>query len=271
MSAPGPLPSAHPGVRSTEGSAVSAATVNGVPVALAEEQLGSEELRQRICTELLRQQAQREGLLASDDTLPFAGAITEAATLAIEQLLERALPTEPPDEAACRRHHAAHAAQYAVGERLLLRHVLFALQPGVELAPLRSRAEALLIELRASADDTAFTAAARQWSNCPSGEAGGDLGWVRAEDCAEEFARSVFGRTETGVLPQLVLSRHGLHVVEVLAREPGTVPPFEAVRGAVEQVLAQQRFATALRRYLDELAEAAEIGDEVTGHARRSA
>jgi peptidyl-prolyl cis-trans isomerase C len=57
----------------------------------------------------------------------------------------------------------------------------------------------------------------------------------------------------------------------VLAREPGTVPPFEAVRGAVEQVLAQQRFATALRRYLDELAEAAEIGDEVTGHARRSA
>jgi peptidyl-prolyl cis-trans isomerase C len=222
---------------------MSAAKVNGVPVALAEEQLGSEELRQRICTELLRQQAQREGLLASDDTLPFAGAITEAATLAIEQLLERALPTEPPDEAACRRHHAAHAAQYAVGERLLLRHVLFALQPGVELAPLRSRAEALLIELRASADDTAFATAARQWSNCPSGEAGGDLGWVRAEDCAEEFAR-----------------QH-LHHVQ----------PFEAVRGAVEQVLAQQRFATALRRYLDELAEAAEIGDEVTGHARRSA
>jgi hypothetical protein len=35
------------------------------------------------------------------------------------------------------------------------------------------------------------------------------------------------------------------------------------VRGAVEQVLAQQRFATALRRYLDELAQTAQI----TGHA----
>jgi len=238
---------------------VSAAAVNGVPVSAAEEEIGSEELRQRVCTELLRQEAQRQGLLPADDTLPFAGAITEAATRAIEALLEQALPAEAPDEEACRRHHAAHASRYAVGERLQLRHVLFAVQPGLELAPLRARAEALLIELRASADDTAFGEAARAWSNCPSGETGGALGWVRAEECAEEFARAVFGRSEVGVLPQLVQSRHGLHVVEVLAREPGTTPPFEAVRGAVEQVLAQQRFATALRRYLDELAEAAQI------------
>jgi peptidyl-prolyl cis-trans isomerase C len=240
-------------------SAVSAAAVNGVAVALAEEQLGSAELRQRICTELLRQQAQREGLLAERDTPQGAGAITEAATLAIERLLEQALPTEAPDEAACRRHHAAQAARYAVGERLLLRHVLFALQPGVELARLRSRAEALLIELRASADPEAFAAAARSWSNCPSGPDGGALGWVGADECAEEFARGVFGRSETGVLPQLVPSRHGLHVVEVLAREPGRVPPFEAVRGAVEQALVRQRFATALRHYLSQLTQAAHI------------
>ena len=38
---------------------------------------------------------------------------------------------------------------------------------------------------------------------------------------------------EVGVLPRLVHSRFGLHVVEVLAREGGTAQAFESVRGAV--------------------------------------
>jgi peptidyl-prolyl cis-trans isomerase C len=56
------------------------------------------------------------------------------------------------------------------------------------------------------------------------------------------------------VLPRLVHSRFGLHVVEVLARTPGAVPSFEAVRGAVALALRQQAFITALRQYLQLLA-----------------
>jgi hypothetical protein len=61
------------------------------------------------------------------------------------------------------------------------------------------------------------------------------------------------------VLPRLVHSRFGLHVVEVLAREPGRTPAFEAVRGAVAQALRQQAFVTALRQYLQLLAGQAEV------------
>jgi peptidyl-prolyl cis-trans isomerase C len=240
-----------------------AITVGGVPVVLNAEELDAGERRQRVCTELLRQAAKRAGLLAADDPAPLAGAISDAASTAIETLLDQALPSEEPDEAACRRHFEAHTARHAIGERLLLRHVLFAITPGLDLAAMRRRAEACLIELRAaqtSADDAdPFATVASQWSNCPSGAEGGALGWLRAEDCAEEFARGVFGATEVGVLPRLVTSRHGLHVVEVLAREPGRVPAFEEVRGAVALALAQQRFATELRRYLDALAAEAAI------------
>ncbi len=49
-------------------------------------------------------------------------------------------------------------------------------------------------------------------------------------------------------------SRFGLHVVEVRAREPGVVPDFAAVRGAVAVALRQQGFVTALRQYLQVLA-----------------
>jgi peptidyl-prolyl cis-trans isomerase C len=78
-------------------------------------------------------------------------------------------------------------------------------------------------------------------------------------DCAPEFAKELFGNKEVGVLPRLVHSRFGLHVVEVLGREAGVVQPFEAVQGAVRMALKQQSFVTALRQYLNVLAGQADV------------
>lgn len=235
------------------------ARVNGVPVALAGEDLGAEELRQRACTELLRQEAMRAGLLDPADPPPVAGATSEAASAAIEALLEQALDLPEPGEEACRRHHAANASRYAAGERAQVRHILFAVTPGVDVNALRKRAEACLIDVRADGSGQRFAAAAAQLSNCPTGAQGGELGWLLPSDCAPEFAREVFGHAEVGVLARLVATRFGLHVVEVLAREPGVVPGFESVRDAVAQGLRQQLFATALRQYLQVLAGQAQV------------
>jgi peptidyl-prolyl cis-trans isomerase C len=65
-----------------------------------------------------------------------------------------------------------------------------------------------------------------------------------------EFAREVFGQPEVGVLPRLVHSRFGLHVVEVLERDPGQDLPYEEVRDAVRLSLRQRSWAVALRQYL---------------------
>lgn len=254
-------------------------SINGVPLVQPPEALGADELRQRACTELLRQAAIAAGLLDAADPAPVQGAISEAAGSAIEALLERELQTPEPSPEACRRHHAANAARYAVGERALVRHVLFAVTPGVDVNALRQRAEACLIDLRASpsrvgdlhaspsrggdlrsnSGSDRFAAVAATTSNCPSGAQGGELGWLTAADCAPEFARELFGHSEIGVLPRLVHSRFGLHVVEVLAREPGLQPAFEAVHAAVAQSLRQQSFATALRQYLQLLAGRARV------------
>ena len=231
--------------------AVPVAHVNGVPLHAAGEQLDDDSLRQRACTELLRQEAQLRGLLAVADAPATDGTTSAAATAAIEALLDTELRLPVPDELACRRHFEAHQGQYAHGERVQARHILFAVTPGVDVQALRQRADGVLIEVRA--DPARFAERARTLSNCPSGAEGGDLGALTREECAPEFARELFGLSDVGVLPRLVHSRFGLHVVEVLAREPGSVPTFEAVRGAVMQALQQQAFATALRQYLRQL------------------
>jgi len=240
--------------------AAEVARVNGVALNAPHESLDEEALRQRACTELLRQAAQQAGLLPASDVPGVEGAISVQASNAIEQLLERELDLPDPSEEACRRYHDAHPAAHAQGERAQLRHVLFAVTPGIDVKQLRLRAEALLIELRCADDGGAqFAKAAAQWSNCPSGQQGGDLGWLTRADCAPEFAREVFGGAEIGVLARLVHSRFGLHVVEVVARDPGQQPSFEEVRQAIALTLRQQAWVNALRQYLQLLAGAAVV------------
>ena len=232
------------------------ARINGVALNASDETLSPEELRQRACTELLRQAAQQARLLDVHDTSSVDGVISEAAASAIDALLEQALVLPEPSEDACLRHHAAHEGAYRTGERVRVRHILFAVTPGVDVAALRKHAEPIFLDVRChdgrAAD--AFAEAARKWSNCPSGEHGGELGWLSSTDCAPEFARELFGHAEVGVLPRLVHSRFGLHVVEVLEREPGIAQSFDSVRGAVAMSLRQQSYVTAVRQYLQLLA-----------------
>ena len=237
------------------------ARVNGVALNAPDEALSPEALRQRACTELLRQAARSAGLLAASDTASTDGATSEAASAAIEALLEQNLNVPEPSEEACRRYYAAHEGAYRTGERVRTRHILFAVTPGVDVVALRKRAEPVFLGVRCHDGQAAdhFADAARQWSNCPSGELGGDLGWLESADCAPEFARELFGRAEVGVLPRLVHSRFGLHIVEVLEREPGVVQSFESVHGAVTMALQQQAFVTALRQYLSVLAGEASV------------
>ncbi len=240
------------------------AQINGVVLANGPELPPAEELRQRACSELLRQAALQGGLLALDDPVPdwpAGGAISEEASAAIETLLDQELQLPEPSDEACRRYHAANKDRYAVGERVLVRHVLFAVTPGVDVNALRQRAEACLLDVRCAGagGEDRFAAAAAATSNCPSGAEGGALGWLGKDDCAPEFARELFGQRDRGVLPRLVHSRFGLHVVEVQARQPGQVPAFESVQSAVAQTLRQQAFATALRQYLQLLAGQAQV------------
>lgn len=79
------------------------ARINGVALNTADESLSADDLRQRACSELLRQAAVGEGLLSADDVPGTDGILSEAATQAIEALLERKLtrmfhkPSDPAE------------------------------------------------------------------------------------------------------------------------------------------------------------------------------
>ena len=108
------------------------ARINGVALNAPGESLSPGELRQRACSELLRQSAQSADLLAASDARCADGVISEAASAAIEALLEQNLKVPEPSEEACRRYHAAHEGAYRTGERVRARRILFAVTTGVD-------------------------------------------------------------------------------------------------------------------------------------------
>ena len=175
----------------------------------------------------------------------------------IAEVLEREVVTPAPTDEECRRFFDANPDRFRSGDLVEVRHILFAVTPGTPVGPLRERAEAALLELVADPSRSATQAAAL--SNCPSGAQGGNLGQFGRGEMVAEFDTAVFEGTGTGILPRLVATRFGFHVVDVVHRLPGRRLPLEAVRTSVAAYLARRVEAEALRQYVAVLAGRATI------------
>lgn len=246
------------------------ASINGVALHEPGEALDAETLRERAWAELLRQRAVQTGRLPRSNVL-VAPALTGAEQQLIEAMTDEEVQVPEATDEECRRYYEANRSHFIVGQALHVRHILFAVTPGVNVHALTQRAEGALLELiRKDVPPGRFEQLAAELSNCPSSAEGGDLGWVSPEDCAPELANELFHQTDSrwgmGVHPRLVHTRFGLHIIEVLGRKKGTLPTYDEVLPGIRQRLQHQSRATALRQYMRLLVGQARVeGIELEG------
>jgi peptidyl-prolyl cis-trans isomerase C len=197
--------------------------------------------------ELLRQRASELGFVAND-------ADTERA---IERTLAQEVRVPEPTEEECRRWYEAHAKRFRSGDLVHARHILFQITPGAPVPAIRALAEAMLHEIRAN--PALFAERARAHSNCPSGANGGILGQLQRGETLPEFEKAIFDDSSVGVLPKLVTTRHGFHIVSVDRRIEGGQLPYDIVREDVAAELRRSSEARALSQYVRVLAGNADI------------
>jgi peptidyl-prolyl cis-trans isomerase C len=200
--------------------------------------------------ELLRQRAGELGLVAN-------GANDAETERAIERTLAEEVAVPEPTEEECRRWYDANAAHFRSGDLVCARHILFQVTPGAPVPAIRAVAEAMLLELRSN--PAVFSERAREHSNCPSGAHGGNLGQLQRGETLPEFEKAVFEDTSIGILPGLVTTRHGFHIIAVDQRIEGRQLPFELVRDEVAAELRRRSEARALSQYVRVLAGNADI------------
>jgi parvulin-like peptidyl-prolyl isomerase len=98
--------------------------------------------------------------------------------------------------------------------------------------------QALRQELVAGKMD--FAAAAKQYSDCPSKEKGGDIGpFPYKFVVVEPFARAAFA-LKPGELSEVVNSEFGVHLIKVTERSAGEPANYETMRDMIREVWAQE-------------------------------
>lgn len=173
----------------------------------------------------------------------------------LERLLDLEVKTPEPTEEECRRYYERNTARFSSGDLAEASHILFAITPRVPPGALRAKAAE--VHALAARDPSRFADLAAQYSNCSSAAQGGSLGQIGRGDTVPEFEAALFGDTRLGVLPDLVTTRHGFHVVLVARRIAGRTVPFEEARAAIEAFLRERSTERALAQYLQVLAEGA--------------
>lgn len=105
----------------------------------------------------------------------------------------------------------------------------------------RQAARLLLDRLRGEivAGTIAFAAAAREQSQSPSAEQGGDVGWASYGTRLPRELIDAVGRSKVGEVSPVVETRYGLHLLTVTDIRPGELS-LEDVRGEVLADLGQQ-------------------------------
>jgi len=194
---------------------------------------------------ILLQEASQSGLQNDDE---------EAL---IDALLQQEVNVPTPGRDECLRQYQAYPDRFKVGELAEASHILFQVTPGVDLDALRKHASVVLADLLETPE--LFAECAKANSNCPSGEVGGSLGQIARGATVPEFERALFAAEPGTIIPSLVETRFGLHIVQVGRKVEGQMLPFETIEKDIAEAMHQASHDHALRQYLQLLVGRAQI------------
>jgi peptidyl-prolyl cis-trans isomerase C len=103
-----------------------------------------------------------------------------------------------------------------------------------------------------------FAELARNNSDCPSKEAGGDLNFIRRGQTVKPFEDAAFSQQKDAIGP-VITTEYGYHIIQVLDRKPAKKIALEAVKDKISAYLDQKNKSEAFNAVLKNLQQKAKI------------
>ncbi|OGR03064.1 MAG: hypothetical protein A2511_08570 [Deltaproteobacteria bacterium RIFOXYD12_FULL_50_9] len=97
--------------------------------------------------------------------------------------------------------------------------------------------EAIQAKLKAGGD---FATLAKEQSDCPSKEKGGDLGSFGKGQMVPPFESAAFA-LKVGETSDIVATEFGYHIIKVTEKQPASTLNFDEVKGQIKQMLVQDK------------------------------
>ncbi len=184
--------------------------------------------------------------------------IVEGLTVArwIRESIEAKIVVPPAE---VQKFYDANSERMVEPEGVHARHILIQVEaesgPEARTAQ-RERAEEIRQKLVGGAD---FAALARESSDDKgSGARGGDLGWLPRGRTVPPFEQAAFA-LEPGKLSELVETRFGFHLIEVLEKRAAGKVSLDKARPRIEATLKQRQLEEMVRAQVNELGKQAKI------------
>jgi peptidyl-prolyl cis-trans isomerase D len=149
-----------------------------------------------------------------------------------------------------RAAYNASLDNFRMPERAHARHILIKTEgkSDAEKKALKAKAEDLLKQLKNGAD---FAELAKK-NSADAPDSGGDLGWFVRNQMVPEFDQAAFA-LKPNELSGIVTSQYGYHIIQLLAKEPAHLKPFEEVKAELATEVKAQSVADKMQMLGDEI------------------
>ena len=155
-------------------------------------------------------------------------------------------------------YYKAHPEQFTRPEQVRARHILIMVKPDAteeQKAEAKKKAEEIREKALAGED---FAALATEYSEGPTKEKGGDLGFFGRGQTVKPFEEAAFA-LEPGGLSEVVLTQFGYHIIKLEEKRPEELTPLADVKDKMAAYFKQQKVQEAIAAYLAEAKKTADI------------
>jgi peptidyl-prolyl cis-trans isomerase D len=159
-------------------------------------------------------------------------------------------------------YYESHPAEFQTEKRVKARHILFKVEEGADAAlDEKKKAKAMEVyEMAAAGKD--FAELAKQYSEGPTKDNGGDLGWFARSRMVKPFADKAFTMA-AGEIGGPVRTDFGWHVIKVEQIEPATTQTLEQAAAGIRVKLTNEKAKELALEKAEALYESVFDGDDL--------
>ena len=116
-----------------------------------------------------------------------------------------------------------------------------------------SEEKALEILAKIESGEMSFGDAAREYSSCPSGQRGGNLGDFGRGQMVPEFDKAVFELEVNEVTKTPVQTQFGYHLIKLNSKSESTVMPYEEIAPQLTEMVLNEKRREAYEKKINQL------------------
>ena len=149
------------------------------------------------------------------------------------------------------RYYEAHLSEYSTPARLQVAHIVFRLEPDAppdKVAAVTAKAQEVYQRIKKGAD---FAEMAKQYSEDPSGQTGGALGWFKQGELLEPIEKAA-GSLKVGEVSEPVRTKVGLHIIKLEGREGESHQKLDDLADQIKQQLYSAALEERFQKWLTE-------------------